>query len=77
MDLGSSRQFRASLLRAGDRAEICSISGPVGGIGLSVGDRVVAGPRSQDGNTWILENGDKTVRLSHQQADQILVRLIV
>ena len=74
--VGGNQQFRASLLRAGDRAEICSISTSIGVITLEVGDQVVAGQRSEDGNTWILKNGERTISLSHEQADEILVRLV-
>ena len=76
LQLGTDQQIRASLLRAGDRAEVCLISDWSNDVGLKVGDQVVAGPRSSDGNTWNLECKGQVIPLSHKQADAILVRLI-
>ena len=73
---GSQRQFRASLLRTGDKAEVCEIARAATGIELAIGQHVTAGDRSEDGNTWTLDCEGKTLQLSHDQADAVFVRLV-
>jgi manganese/iron transport system permease protein/iron/zinc/copper transport system permease protein len=70
------QQFKASLLREGDRAEICEIAGDASDFGLAVGEKVIAGVRARDGQTWTLKCGDRNIELNHAQADAIIVRLI-
>ncbi len=76
MKQGSRREFRASLLRTGDQAEVCRIAKNAGEIELEVGQRVVAGERSDDGNTWTLDCEGRALHLNHDQADAVFVRLI-
>ena len=68
-------EFRASLLRAGNRAEICQIKPIASQLGLEIGQTVVAGERSDDGETWSLQTSNQTVYLSHEQADGVFVRI--
>lgn len=72
----SQREFRASLLRTGDKAEICRLKTVSGNVNLTVGQQVIAGNRRADGNTWTLKCDGKVIELSHDQADGIFVRLI-
>lgn len=71
----TAREFRASLLRTGDRAEIYSIGANGAELGLKIGQQVVARDRSPD-NIWHLTSDQKDYHLSHDEADSIMVRLL-
>jgi len=66
-----------SLLREGARAEILSLQDSAQLSGLQVGQQVVIGPRSEDGELWTvrLTNGS-SVQLNHGQADKVTIRLL-
>ena len=73
--LESGEVIRMSLLREGDLAEVESIGKLRGIRDLTVGMRVLIGPRSDD-NHWtarVLESG-LNIEVDHNQADEIFVR---
>ena len=72
----TARQFKSSLLRLGDQAEICAIGDCAKGIGLRIGQQVVAGDRANDENAWRISSDGKWYELDHDQADAIIVKLI-
>lgn len=73
--VGDRREFRASLLRLGDRAEVCEIGIKGQGCGLQIGQHVVAGERSPN-NIWHLTSEGAEIELNHEQADAVMVRLL-
>lgn len=74
--LSKTDEVLASLLRDGNRGTVQKIGTAAEGLGLSVGEEITMGERSDDGRIWtmMLENG-KQIQLDHHQADAIVVRL--
>jgi manganese/iron transport system permease protein/iron/zinc/copper transport system permease protein len=71
------RKVLLSKLRQGHRAKINKIEQPAAGFGLDVGQIIEVGPRLNDGFTWTVEiAGHKTIQLTHEQADALLVEVI-
>ena len=66
-------EFKASLLRTGDRARVCSVGEDALSAGIQVDMAIRACERSDDGNFWRFEVGDQLLELNHDQADAILV----
>lgn len=76
-DQALAGEFRASLLREGDRAEIRRLLPAARGLPLRIGQSITMGRRSDDGATWNLILGnDQILALNHHQADDIIVQLI-
>ncbi len=76
VDLVPGREVHASLLRTGHVAEVTQIDLPAD-CGIQIGDRLKAGPRENDEQTWIFTvNDQQIVALDHGQADAITVRLL-
>lgn len=72
-----THNFRASMLRRGNRAEIQELLPDGMGLGLSVGTEITALPRSDRGQIWNFRNVQgETFAINHEQADAIIVRLI-
>lgn len=71
-----ANEFKASLLRAGDHADVCSVGKAASATGIIQGMILLAGERSNDGLLWKFSCNDTTFELNHEQADAILVRLI-
>ncbi len=69
-----------SVLRKGNRATIVAItvkSEIMDLADLNVGDEVTIGPRSGEGKLWtVITAGGKTLSLTHDQADAVVVRLV-
>ena len=75
--LGDLEEFKASLLRAGRVARICSIQAAATELGLEPGQVVTAGERSNDGSTWkLIDQNGESILLNHVQADSVLVQLV-
>ncbi|MEM9412953.1 MAG: iron chelate uptake ABC transporter family permease subunit, partial [Planctomycetota bacterium] len=72
----SASLFKASLLREGDQATICEIGNSAKDAGLKIGDRLVAGQRSEDGQTWYFSIDHQNYEFNHDQADAILVQMV-
>jgi len=65
----------AALLRDGHRAVVTEV-GEAGLDAPRVGEAIIAGPREDDGATWTFKLPEgRTVRLTHEQADAVKVRL--
>jgi hypothetical protein len=70
---------RVAILREDHRGEIVRVLGANAG-GLEVGMQIVVGPREDDSQMWVVTVMDQNsiqgvVRLSHAQADSVIVRL--
>ncbi|MEM7457170.1 MAG: iron chelate uptake ABC transporter family permease subunit [Planctomycetota bacterium] len=77
IQLETAGEFKASYLRAGHRAEVVKIEPLVRQKGFEVGEQVETRPRAADGRLWVVVKSDGTeVRLDHDQADALIVRLI-
>lgn len=70
------REVHASLLRTGHVAEVTQLA-PESDVGVQIGDRLTAGPRKDNEQTWTFQVNEKDViDLDHDQADGITVRLL-
>ena len=70
-------EVKAALLREGHRAIVTDVQPPVTATGLTPGAAITAGPRRDEGETWTLITDDgEEVRLDHNAADAVTVRLI-
>ena len=69
-------EVKASLLRAGHTATVLAAGPQLQGTSLVPGEQITAGQREEEGRMWTFQtsSGD-TVRLNHQQADSVVVRL--
>jgi manganese/iron transport system permease protein/iron/zinc/copper transport system permease protein len=67
---------KASLMRQGHRGTVSAIGENAHSSGLRVGERIEAGPRSEDGTVWSFVRPDQsTVHLNHDAADALTVHL--
>lgn len=74
--LKDNREFILSLLREGNRAEVCRVHPAAQSVALKPGDRITMGPRAEGGKVWKLLTSDgRKVELHHEEADAIIVRL--
>lgn len=70
-------EVKASLLREGRRGSVTEIGSEAAGLGIELGQVIVAGPRSEDGQLWSFELPDQQrVSLDHDAADAVHVRLL-
>lgn len=66
-----------SVLRMGNRATVVSADGISASVNLQVGEQITMGPRTDDGQTWVvITNQGKQVSLTHDEADAVTVRLL-
>jgi ABC-type Mn2+/Zn2+ transport system permease subunit/Mn-dependent DtxR family transcriptional regulator len=66
-----------SLLREGARAEVLVLDKKARSVGLQVGNRIVIGPRSEDGESWTVRLPDGScLQLDHDQADAVSIRFL-
>jgi hypothetical protein len=77
MHLLPGAQVKASLLREGRRGSVTEISSEAAGMGIELGQVLVAGPRSDDGQYWSFFLPDhRKIELNHDEADAVHVRLV-
>lgn len=76
LDLVPGKEVHASLLRSGHVAEVTQLT-PESDVGVQIGDRLTAGPRKDNEQTWTFQvNQRQEIDLDHHQADAITVRLL-
>ena len=70
-------EVKAALLRRGHRATVTEVHAAAQETGLTAGTEVTTRPRQDAGETWVLLTSDgREVRLTHEAADAVTVRLL-
>lgn len=73
VDHPDTEEVIVSQLREGRVAEVVEIKNAAVGVGVSIGARITAGKRSDDGTIWTIIYDGREIKLDHDQADAIVV----